>query len=122
MLTIVQAIAQFEGFNIPHSRAQRNNNPGNINFGSFAQQFGATLETIPQGVEEKARFAYFPTTDQGWNCLRELLNSCYNGMTILAAFNKYAPSTENNTESYAEFVCRETGLSLTTVLSTENIG
>jgi methyl coenzyme M reductase alpha subunit len=122
MLTIVQAIANFEGFNIPNSRARRNNNPGNINFGILAEQFGGVLETIPQGITEEARFALFPFAEAGWDCLRLLLNKNYLGMTVLDAFNKYAPSTENNTVSYAHYICKETGLALTDTLTNVNIG
>lgn len=121
-MSILLAIAEYEGFNKVGSRAWRNNNPGNINFGEFSKRFGAKLETVPEGFEESARFADFPDVDAGWSCLRELLTQSYIGMTVIAAFNKYAPSTENNTNAYAEFVCKETGLSLDSILTTENIG
>ena len=121
-MTIVQAIADFEGYNIPTSRARRNNNPGNINFGILSEQFGGVLETIPEGIAEEARFASFPFAEAGWNCLRLLLNKNYCGMTVLDAFNKYAPPNENNTVSYAQFICKETGLALTDTLTNVNIG
>jgi hypothetical protein len=122
-MTIIQAIAEYEGFNEPHTRAQRNNNPGNINFAPWtAEQFGAVLETIPAGINEQPRFACFPTVDQGWSALRTLLTKDYLGMTLIAAFNKYAPPVENNTNEYAAFVARETGLQLEDVLTEENIG
>ena len=121
-MTILLAIASYEGFNKTGSRAQRNNNPGNINFSSITIGFGAVLETIPAGIDETPRFAKFPSEDSGFACLRELLTRNYLGMSIIAAFNKYAPPTENNTSAYAQFVCDYTGLALETVLTTENIG
>lgn len=121
-MTILTAIASYEGFYKTGSRAQRNNNPGNINFSDIAKRFGARLETVPEGVNEQARFADFPDVDAGWSCLRDLLQTNYLGMSIIGAFNKYAPSTENNSNAYAEFVAHETGLSLETELTVENIG
>ena len=121
-MTILLAIASYEGFNKTGSRAQRNNNPGNINFSSITIGFGAVLETIPAGIDETPRFAKFPSEDSGFACLRELLTRYYLGMSIIAAFDKYAPSTENNTNAYAQFVCDKTGLTLETHLTAENIG
>jgi hypothetical protein len=111
-----------EGFGIPHSRATRNNNPGNINFAPWTKDYGAVLETIPDGIKEEPRFAAFPSVDQGWAALRYLLTSRYMGMTVAAAFNKYAPPVENNTNAYTAFVCKETGLAPEDVLTAENIG
>jgi hypothetical protein len=51
-----------------------------------------------------------------------LLNKNYLGMTVLDAFNKYAPPSENNTVSYAQFISKETGLALTDTLTNVNIG
>jgi hypothetical protein len=121
-MSILLAIAQYEGFYKSGSRAQRNNNPGNIQFGKFTQRFGAVLEPVPEGFEESARFAYFASVNAGWSCLRALLTENYIGMTVIAAFNKYAPVSENDTNAYVEFVCKETGLTLESVLTEENIG
>lgn len=121
-MSILLAIAEYEGFNKTGSRAQRNNNPGNINFGGFAKGFGAKLEAIPKDNKESARFASFPDANSGFSCLRALLTKTYSGLTILAAFNKYAPPSENNTNAYAQFVCDRTGLTLETILTPENIG
>jgi hypothetical protein len=121
IMTILQAIADFEGFNKAGSRAQRNNNPGNIEYGTLAESFGAVLETIPEGIMERARFAYFPDVNSGFSCLRELLNKDYVGMSLIAAFNKYAPPVENNTNEYANIVAQQTGLTLETILDAENI-
>jgi hypothetical protein len=121
-VTIIQAIGKMEGFGVPNSRATRNCNPGNINFAPWTKDYGAVLETIPAGIKEEARFACFQTDDQGWTALRYLLTSRYIGMTIAAAFNKYAPPVENNTNAYTSFVCEETGLQPEDILTTDNIG
>jgi hypothetical protein len=122
MLTICQAIARYEGFNKPNSRAARNHNPGNIQYGEFARTYGGVLETIPIGIQEQPRFAFFPSDEAGELCLSQLLNKNYTGMTVLDAFNKYAPPVENNTNAYAQFVCDVTGLQLDSILTDENIG
>jgi len=121
-MTVLLAIATYEGFNKTGSRAQRNNNPGNIDYSAITKRYGAVLETVPAGFDEPARFAYFSTSELGFACLRELLTQYYKGMTLIAAFNKYAPSSENNSNAYAEFVCKETGLTFDSILTAENIG
>jgi hypothetical protein len=121
-MTIIQAIAEYEGFNEPGTRAPRNNNPGDLDLEPWMASFGAVLETIPPGIHEQPRFACFPTVDQGWAALRALLTTDYLGMTVAAAFDKYAPPVENDTNAYTAFVCRETGLSPEDVLTVENIG
>ena len=89
------------------NRPQRNNNPGDINFGSFAEKFGATLET---GTPHP-RFACFPTAEQGWACLNALLSGpAYSGLTIQEAVNKYAPPVENDVNQYVALVTKWTGL------------
>jgi hypothetical protein len=121
-MTIIQAIARFEGFGVAESRATRNNNPGNINFAPWTKEYGAVLETISAGFKEEPRFAAFPTADQGWAALRYLLTSRYLGLTVAAAFNKYAPPVENQTSQYVSFVCKETGLQPEDLLTADNIG
>ena len=66
-VSIVQAIARMEGFAVTHSRAQRNNNPGNIEFKSWMLNlYGARIETVPEGSSEQPRFAFFPDAPTGW--------------------------------------------------------
>ena len=48
---------------------QRNNNPLNIQHGSFTERFGATLDPISK------RWAKFPTPEDGFQAARELLLS-----------------------------------------------
>lgn len=120
----MQAIAREEGFGPPHNRATRNNNPGNLNFATWmAQQFGAVLETIPNGYNEQPRFASFPTVADGWNAMRSLLIESYAGLTVSAALNKWAPASDNNnTSAYTASVCKWCNVTPDTVLSVELIG
>jgi hypothetical protein len=123
MLTFIQAVAREEGFEIPGSRANRNCNPGDLNFAPWQEQFGAVLETIPAGYNEMPRFACFPTPEQGFAAMRELLTNHYLGMTVGAALNRWAPpSDDNDTSVYTANVCQWTGLTPDTVLTGDNIG
>jgi len=109
----VEAIARQEGWLVAGSRAQRNHNPGNIRFGSFAYRHGARSQD-DQG------FAIFPTDLQGFQALRELLEAHYAGMTLAQAIGKYAPEFENDTGTYIKNVCQMTGQSATHILSAED--
>jgi hypothetical protein len=113
-LTVMQAIARMEGFDVPGSLAQRNNNPGNICAGQFAAAHGA--------VPGPGRFAVFKTEQEGEAAQRALLVGHYAGMTMASAIARYAPPTENDTPRYLALVCKMTGLQPDTVLTAENIG
>jgi len=122
-LTFMQAIARMEGFYVTGSRANRNNNPGNLNFAPWQSAFGAVLETIPAGIQETARFGAYPTADAGFAAMRTLLQHDYLGLTVSAALNKWAPPSDgNDVSSYQAGVCEMTGMQPTDVLTAENIG
>ncbi|HLH36015.1 MAG TPA: hypothetical protein VKX41_15185 [Alloacidobacterium sp.] len=104
MMSFIHAIARQEGWSVIGARCRRNNNPGNIRFGSFAYRLGAR-------EQDDAGFAIFPSEAQGWQALRELLEANYKGLTIAQAIGRYAPSGENNTQAYIAHVCAWTGLS-----------
>jgi len=108
-MTLPVAIATIEGFYVPGSRPNRNNNPGDIEWGPFARLHGATALETPKG-SEPARFAYFPTAELGFAALHALLTATsYYTLTIEEAINRYAPPSENQTGSYVDFVCRHVG-------------
>ena len=101
-------IQEFEGWK-PGSRSFRNNNPGNIR---YIGQPSAT------GKDDKG-FCIFKTYQDGFNCLCEILmNACtgkskvyYPAMTLLQFFEKYAPSSDNNSpDNYAKFVAKRIGV------------
>lgn len=87
-------------------RGIRNNNPGNIKFGSFARGMGAT------GADADG-FAIFPTPMAGMAAMSNLLgNYAASGIhTIRGAISKWAPSSENNTNAYVSAVSKNLGIS-----------
>jgi hypothetical protein len=76
------------------NRNWRNNNPGNIEFGPFSQKFKA--------LTGDPRFAIFPTYDNGREAKRELIfyGKNYTNLSLSQAIARYAPPSENNTNSY----------------------
>ena len=93
------------------SRNWRNNNPGNIEYGSFAKSQGA--------VGTDGRFAVFPTLEAGRKAKEELLfnGKNYRGKTILQAIHKWAPPNENDTASYAQSLADAAGVDVNTAMS-----
>lgn len=126
-MTFCEAVAREEGFGVVGSRPTRNNNPGNINWGAFAQAHGATgIEKVPPGHLGSARFAVFPDAVTGFAAMKALfqvkgvflvragqprkLLSGYQGATIAEALNRYAPpADDNDTSAYVQNVCCWTG-------------
>lgn len=120
---IAIAISEMEGFNKPGSRAQRQNNPGNL------RSWGKT--PVLEG------FANFPTPAEGWSALRkQVWRNVDRGLTLYEFFGGkritdtltvthpdgtveevykktrvvyagYAPDADGNrSRHYAEFVAR----------------
>lgn len=133
MMTFTEAIAAQEGFGPPNNRSTRNNNPGDIEWGKFAQAHGAThIEIIPHGFKSTPRFAFFPDLDKGWAAAKDLLNTPalfdkksgallhgYLGASVRQIITRWAPPSENDTEAYIRNVCKHTGLKDTTVLTVD---
>ena len=94
--------------NVGGDRNWRNNNPGNIEYGSFAKNHGA--------VGTDGRFAIFPDAATGNTALQSLLSNNYGTSTIAQMMQHYAPPNENNTENYIKFIEKQTGLSRDTVV------
>ncbi|MGV6989240.1 integrating conjugative element protein [Testudinibacter sp. P80/BLE/0925] len=91
--------------------AWRNNNPGNIRAGEFAQRYGA-IGVGPSG------FAIFPDAETGERAIHALLKTRdYNNQTIAGAIERYAPRNENNTDLYISMVTSTTGLDKNTPMS-----
>ncbi len=111
--TLAEAIGQVEGFNakgVKPNRPQRNHNPGDIEYGDFAKNHGAT------GTD--GRFAIFPDDNTGMAALNALLaTKKYADLTLSQAINRFAPPNENNTKGYTEQVAKMTGLAPTTKVS-----
>lgn len=113
-LTLTQAIARQEGFGVPDAIPTRDDNPGDLENGSFAQRNGALPAT--------GRFAVFSTVEDGFNALRMLLLHNYVGMTLSQAISKFAPGTENNTAAYIANVSQWTGIGPDDVITPEMVG
>lgn len=100
------------------TRAERNNNPGNIEDGPFARrQYGY--------VGGDGRFAKFSSAEAGFAAMENLLRGRgYAGggrNTISKIIHKYAPSSENNVNAYVGAIERATGIGRNTPLSAAQI-
>ena len=93
------------------TRAWRNNNPGNIEYGNFARAHGA--------IGTDGRFAVFPSYEAGRKAKASLLfeTSRYKNRTIAGAIARYAPQFENDTAAYASTVANAIGVPTSTRLS-----
>lgn len=92
------------------SRSWRDNNPGNIEAGTFADAHGAT--------GSDGRFAIFPDAATGMQALISLLSSDgYQGLTIEQAMERYAPPDENDTDAYTSFIAENVGVDPSTSMS-----
>ena len=106
ILGFCQSIKIHEGF-FEGSRSQRGNNPGNLKYTKLTASLGATRADIDN-------FAYFPTYEIGWQALISFVKLAannqlknYKDCSILSFFKTYAPSFENDSIRYAEFVARQ---------------
>ena len=93
------------------SRNWRNNNPGNIEYGAYAKKLGA--------IGSDGRFAIFPTYEAGRAAKQKLLfeGKSYKDKSISDAMNRYAPSSENDTNLYTTLVANAAGVDPSTKLS-----
>jgi hypothetical protein len=116
-MTLIHAVARMEGYYVPGSRPNRNNNPGDLEYHSWMSSLGGKLE--PDTATQKGRFAIFPSEDQGFTALKMLFSfPLYKGKTLTEVFNTYAPQGENLTNEYLENVCEWTGASPDTIIDT----
>lgn len=91
--------------NLP--RGIRNNNPGNIRWGSDWNGLD------PDGKKKDKDFCVFQDPVFGIRALTRLLMNYYRIYkidTIRGVIKRYAPSNENNTEAYINHVCKLMGL------------
>lgn len=96
--------------NVGGDRNWRNNNPGNLEAGSFADSQGA--------IGTDGRFAIFPNPETGMQALQSLLTSdSYQGLTLEEAMERYAPPSENDTDAYTSFIAENVGVDASTAMS-----
>lgn len=88
----------------------RNNNPGNIESGSFSDSLGAIK---PEKITSKngARFAIFPNYNVGREAKEKLIfdSKNYKNLSLNDAIERYAPPEENNTKAYQKAVLTSVG-------------
>lgn len=91
------------------SRSWRNNNPGNIRRGSFAESAGA--------IGDDGAFAIFPDEESGLGAIVTLLRSAsYARLSLRDAIFRYAPPAENDSGRYVAFVTQHSGVGAHEVL------
>lgn len=97
-------------------RGIRNNNPGNIVYGKFAQSMGAT--------GSDGRFAVFQSMEDGIKAAVKLLEGyvAKGTDTVRKIVSKWAPSNENDTAAYVDAVAKKLGISADTKLSGDQLG
>jgi hypothetical protein len=85
-------------------RNERNNNPGNIEYGAFAISNGA--------VGTDGRFAIFPSLEAGYAAQQKLLSGYgKKGIdTVSGVVNRWAPSHENDSGAYSRYVAKKMGI------------
>jgi hypothetical protein len=104
--SLKEAIATYEGFYSGNTLAQRNNNPGNIRFGSFASGLGA--------IPGDNGFAKFTSAAAGLEAIPRLLNSPgYRHLTLADAIRRWNGQGANS-GAYARQVSQWTGIPLDT--------
>jgi hypothetical protein len=105
---LAQLIAQQEGFAIPGSLPQRQNNPGDL--------VHAPGETHAPG--EPDGIGSFHSVQAGWDMLeRQLALYAERGLTLQQMVNVYAPPPENDTQAYLNFLCQGLACSPDTLVS-----
>jgi hypothetical protein len=96
-VTFLEAVAREKGWLDASSLCRRNNNPGDIEWGKFAESHGAA---------HIGRFAKFPSPEAGFAAMKVLFcGPAYLNLTVAEAIAKWAPSTENDTARYVRNVC-----------------
>lgn len=105
------AIASFEGFFIPGSRAERNNNPGNLRGWD------------PANAKDDKGFDIFPDFQSGLFALwQQIWLNIFRDLTLKEFFigkpgvyPGYAPLSDGNSLNYPRFVSRISGIPLDNV-------
>ena len=78
------------------------NNPGSLRPTSIKE-----INDLAIGVVQapSGKFLYFANKEHGFKALEILLNKVYSNNTLQETMNRFAPSMENNTESYINKLC-----------------
>ena len=104
MSKLARLIAQEEGFNVPGSVPNRDNNPGDLRHSPHSFHPYDSPNSIGQ----------IDSVDDGWADLeRQLRLFAERGLTLREAIYEFAPPTENNSEQYLDYICTGLGLPAT---------
>ena len=92
------------------SRSWRNNNPGNIIDGPFAEDHGA--------IGDDTKMAVFPDESVGREAVKALLTGKkYRNLSIRDAMYRYAPPSDNNdTDAYIAAITKAVGVPASTII------
>jgi hypothetical protein len=108
MSKLAELISQMEGFNVPGSLPNRQDNPGDLRH--------APGETHPADAPNSV--GSFDSPDAGWAALeRQLALYAERGLTLQQAIYDFAPPTENDSGHYLDFVCTGLGCTSDTLVS-----
>jgi len=108
MSKLARLIGQFEGFNVPGSLPQRDNNPGDLRHSPHSEHSGD-----PNAIGQ------IDTPEDGWADLEHQLQLyAQRGLTLDELVSQYAPPNENDTVRYLNFLCDGLGLSPDDLVST----
>jgi hypothetical protein len=89
-------IAQEEGYDVPGSLPNRDNNPGDLRHSPHSFHSPDAPDAIGQ----------IDTPQDGWDDLqRQLELYAQRGLTLQQAIYEFAPPVENNSAAYLKFVC-----------------
>lgn len=94
------------------SRGFENNNPGNI-------RKGASKFLGEKAVSTDPAFRQFETMELGYRAIFKLLHNYIDkGFdTISKMINRWAPSNENNTTAYINYIVKRTGINANQLIS-----
>lgn len=108
MSKLAHLIAKEEGYDIPGSVPNRNNNPGDLRHSPHSFH-------TPEAPNAIGRI---DTPEHGWADLEEQLEKyAKRGLTLQQAIEEFAPPSENNTAAYLAYVCNGLNLPRTTLVS-----
>lgn len=93
-------------------RGIRNNNPLNIRIGS--KWVGEVQNPTDSDFEQFTSMVY--GLRAGFKLIRRYIER-YHLCTVKEILSRWAPTTENNTESYVSFVCKRSGIGALDTLS-----
>ena len=106
---LLRAMARQEGTFLQGTRPQRDNNPGDIEYGAFARAHGA--------IGSDGRFAIFPDMATGFQAMAALLSSpSYRKLTLGEALHRW-DSDPKESPLYQQHIHDWTGLDLRTPMA-----